>query len=86
MQQPATGASIVNRKTSDCSNDSDNSLIGGADTGGNVNQRKNYVSETENTTGSASPRFKIVELPASEEESGNSTISPVVKAIYMEDE
>lgn len=44
------------------------------------------MSESESTIGLASPRFKIVELPASEEESANSSISPVVKAIYMEDE
>ena len=56
------------RKTSDCSNDSDNSLFTGADTGGNVIRKNKITAEPENSLSPASPRFKIVELPASEEE------------------
>ena len=45
-----------------------------------------HDSSSSSSAAAVSPRFKIVELPSNEEDSQNSAIQPVVKAIYMEDE
>ena len=48
--------------------------------------KEDQESSSSSSTAATSPRFKIIELPSNEEDPQNSAVSPIVKAIYMEDE